>query len=429
MSFIRKSVLNVFGTGLYGIVNLIIGVILARLLKPEGIGQYQLVLSAVTIAGAIAAFGVGGASVYFINRQKQDPREISTIAFKFSAISGIVIAAALFFILRLKSYFGDIPLATICITAACGAAVLLTENLYPLLLVTFQVRRHLEVKLAPRLFLLAFLVLGYKFELVTVNSALVYSSVGYFLGVALLLWYIRDWLTLDYIQTSLKHLKSLLNYGTRLNLSYVVTLLNGEIGILLLRFFKAGDFAQVGYYSRAIRLGGMILLLAASMGPLLLSKWTAAKHMERQMQVEKTCRTYCFFLILAILPLELFADRIVLLLYGEEFSSAIPMTRILLIGIGTRSLLNPLFQLFSSGGRPLLTTVVLAANLVIMLAIMVFVVPYYGGKGASVAFTVSNCLALILGYYFSSSKFDIRVGQCLIIKMNDLKYLVKTLKT
>ena len=54
-----------------GLMNLVIGIFLARWLSPAGIGRYTVIISAVTIISAFATLGIGTASIYYINNQQQ----------------------------------------------------------------------------------------------------------------------------------------------------------------------------------------------------------------------------------------------------------------------------------------------------------------------------------------------------------------------
>ena len=58
MSVVRKSVLSVAGAGALSAANLGIGVLLARWLSPDGLGQYALVAPAATLSMAAENFPI-----------------------------------------------------------------------------------------------------------------------------------------------------------------------------------------------------------------------------------------------------------------------------------------------------------------------------------------------------------------------------------
>jgi len=427
MSFVKKSIFNTFGMGVHTVVNIVISIILARILKPEGVGKYQLLISTATIAGAIGGLGLGNACIYFINSKKKNPTLVSSMSFRVSMISGLAIGILLIIILHSEDYFGFLSRHVIFIAAGYGVSVLFMENLYPLLLVTFQVKKNIIVKLIPRISFLLFIIVGFRFGRLTVDVALMYAAVGMVLGVGLLVWYVREWISMR-VKTDYGELKALASYGSKLNLSYVVLLLNGQIGLLIIRYFLPDDFSQVGYYSRAMNVCSILLVVASAIGPLLHSKWSSVDSVTRQLQMERTSRVLCLFLGLALITLEPFSHVIIVTLYRIEFSPAVPMMRILLIGIGARFLLNPLLQLFASGGKPLYASLILVLNLVLMVVLMIFLVPSYGGVGASIAFSISNFLGLLMAFFLSFRRFGIRPLSCLVVNWEDFKYFFRAIK-
>ena len=68
MNLVRSSVLMGGGTGLVAVANLGVGILLGRWLSPDGLGQYALLASTATLLGILGSMGLGGASIYFINR-------------------------------------------------------------------------------------------------------------------------------------------------------------------------------------------------------------------------------------------------------------------------------------------------------------------------------------------------------------------------
>ena len=247
-----------------------------------------------------------------------------------------------------------------------------------------------------------------------------------FTGCLLVVYFIRDLLNIS-VKFDWKLLKSMISYGTKLNLNYIVLILNGEVGILLLRFFLSSNFEEVGLYSRAIQLGAMLLIISSSLSPLLYSKWSAVDSQQRRLQAEQVSRVCWVLLILIIVFLEFTAEYIIYGLYGSEFLPAVLMMRILLIGIGARFLLTPFFQVFSGSGHPLLTTSVLLLNLAVMAGLMFILVPVYKGVGASIAFTVGNICGMTLGYIIGQVKYGIRIHKSLLITRDDIKYMTTAL--
>ena len=70
MSLLRKGILTTSGSIFCAVLGVVTQMILARKLMPEGMGQYQVLLDSGTLVVTFAAFGIGPANIYFLNRIK-----------------------------------------------------------------------------------------------------------------------------------------------------------------------------------------------------------------------------------------------------------------------------------------------------------------------------------------------------------------------
>lgn len=418
MVLFRNILLNLFGTGLFSILHLVIGIFLARFLTPSGLGQYSLVVSFVTIAATVFSLGIGSASIYAINNRREPPDRISTYALKLSALAAVATVMLVAPILLRRGYFGDLTLLAILSVCLFGAAMVMLEATYPILIAFFRIREYTVFRLLPGMLLLALMAVTIRFGTLTLPLALSYAAAGKWLGLGFLLWCLRDFLNRS-IPLSAEQVKPLVGYGLKLTTVVMMNLLNWEAGLFLVRYFSP-DFSQVGYYRIGIRLGGVLLLAGNAIGPLLYSKWSSAEGGERLRQAESVSRIFWLFLVASLGILEIFAGWIIPVLYGQEYLPAVPMMRIILIGIGARFLMVPMFEIFTSGGRPMLGSLVHGASLVSMVILMVLLAPGGAGTGASIAFALGNGMGLVACYLLVSFEFRIRLKRCFLVEREDL---------
>ena len=422
MSFLGKTLINISGTFGLGIINLILGILLSRWLDPAGVGQYQLAISTATMGAAFLTLGVGGATIYFINNQKHGKAEVATLSMKFGLTIGVVVFVLLCCLYSYEAYFGHINWeAKICIGIYGGLYAMVTVC-WPLLMADLHVGKYVTVQITPRLVFLLLLLVIIICGKVSVEVAWWLTAIGQVFGITVLIWFLRN----DFSKNkpfNFGLLKSMVSYGIKMNISYIILLLNGEVGIFMVRFFSTDDFAEIGYYSRAIRLGNMLLLISGALSPLLLSKWSSVEIGDRQTQVERVSRVFVTLLFVVIIFSEFLAYYLVLGLYGNKFLPAVPMMRIVFIGIAARFLMTPFSQLFSSSGQPLLTGLVYGINLATMTVLMFFWVPAHQGIGASWAFTVGNYGGLIAGALIGHKTFGVRLSKSLLITKDDIDYL------
>lgn len=421
MSFVNKAYLSLSGSVLLVLLNFFIGIILARALAPDGLGQYSLAISFVTILGVIASLGMGDASIYYINNRKRDSVEIVQAVVKTSFLLAVISIVATFLLFQNGQYFGAMTTWGIIFVAVYSFGVVLSENLIRITLAFMRIGQFVAAQIVPAMVFLLLIFISYFGSRLTTVNAWLFISLGQVVGVLMLLYFLRDFL-LKSARTRFNDVVSLAKYGSMLNMSYVALLLNNEIGLFLVRQFTT-NFNEVGFYRLAIRLAGVLLIIPKSLGPLFFSKWSKTEEDIRVNEVERVSRIFCFLTLAGILVFEIIAEKLITIFYGVPYLPAVPVLRVILVGIGARFLMMPIFNLFSSSGRPLFSTYSLMAGLLVAVIFMCILIPPYNGVGAGMAFAIGNTSALIICYYLASNKLGLDLRKCFIIKPEDLRFV------
>jgi O-antigen/teichoic acid export membrane protein len=426
MKFVLQNILNLVGSFFLGVINLVIGILLARYLLPEGVGQYQVIVSTVTLVVALLTMGVGQASIYYLNNLKYDAKLIVSMVFKFALIVSVLTILVLFVLLRFPAYFGKLSKPLIIICSLQGVGFVLFELLYPVLVAFMQIKRYVIIRLLPRFIILILTVIFIGMSNLNLWNSLFFVTFGHIVAALILVYFLKDYI-FNGPRIDSKVFGSMFVYGLKVNLNSIMVIMCGEIGILLLRLLSRDDFAEVGYYSRAIRFGAILLLVSSSFGPLLFSKWSSIDFEHRLRQAELVNRFFSTFCLIAVGVVIIFAKQIILLLYGADFLPAVVMLQILIVGIAARFLLVPIFQIFFSSGYPSLTGINLMLNLLTMFVCMLILVPKYKGLGAAISFTAGNLAGLVLGTLIGHIKYGVRIQRSLFVTVSDMSYLAKSL--
>lgn len=428
MNFLKKSLVNILFTASLGIVNLSTSVILSRLLGPQGIGQYQLAVSSGTILSAVFTLGLGGSVIYFINHKMARSEIVTSMSLKFALFAGALTWLVLIFFLLWEHYYGSISLIARTAIGFYAFATVVITTVWPILMADLRVISYQLVALIPRVALFLSIVCFWFVGTVTLERAWLFTSLSQIPGMILMLFFLRRQIDLK-LPFDWTLVKKMAGYGLKLNLSYIVLLLNGEIGLLLIRLLIKGDFSEVGYYRNAVSLATMILMLPNSIGPMLFARWSGAPKEEQKRQVEQVSRVFCLGSLLGLSAFVILAKPIVLTLYGNAFVPSVRVFQWMLAGVGARFIYNFLFRLFSANGKPLYTSFVLIVNLLVMVFLMILLVPSLKALGASIAFSVGNLVGMILSYYLAASRFQIEMKNCFKICREDIVYLYQMLKT
>lgn len=426
MNVVRNSILSIFGTGGGAVMNLLVGVILARNLAPEGFGQYALIVSTAGLLSLIASMGLGGASIYWMNQRKMEASAASTLVIRSSAILGV--AAALLFILALQyePYFSRLSKLVVITAGLLTIGQVVANASQGLFIARMQILRHVIFQLTPVFLLLLGLALILLLDRVSLEATIVATATAQALAVAVLCWFLRndfDWRR----PFRLGELSPLLRYGAVINLAYFLYMFGMDGGVILLRFFS-DEFEELGYYRVAIRVASIVVMVTSAVGPLLFSKFASTGPAERSRNVERTSRVYWVGILGIVAALELISQPAIVFLYGEQFAPAVQVFQVLLIGVAARAVTSPMLEMYYSSGAPRFAVIVLGLNLGVMTILMGVLTPAYAALGASLAFAAGNIVGLLAAYVIAGVRYNVKLRSCFIITARDVSFILSNLR-
>lgn len=407
MTFFR-NVLGTFGTEVLTVgLNMLLGILTARLLGPERRGILTLVMTLPLTLVHFADLGVSQANIYLIGRRKRPAEAILTNSLVIALGSGLVIAAALWL---LRDWVLDTLLRGL--PAPYFAAILLLLPL--LLLYTYWI---------------AILRAWERFRLV--NLLLLLMPVWLLICVtpALLIFQGRsdsiEWATAAYLGGSLLAIgaglfviarqvrlqstgaiqlfdgrlaRESLGYGLK---SYVQNLMGHlayRLDIYLVAFFL--EPRDVAFYSIAVSIAELAWYIPNSVGIVLFPKLSNAAEERIHPLTAEVCRHTFVITLLATAGVTIAGIIGIPLLYGAEYRPAILPLLALGPGIVVMSLYKVLTRNFSSRNRQQVSVIVALLGLALNIALNVVLMPRLGTMGAalasSVAYTVMSVALLIV---------------------------------
>ena len=193
------------------------------------------------------------------------------------------------------------------------------------------------------------------------------------------------------------------HWGSLLRLSFPFGFM-GVVGTLARRFdtvfmsFKLTD-AAVGWYNVPYNLLIMMMLLAQSvamsMYPTMVREYDSGAG-----SIQNTVQRALRYLLLLSLPMAiggmLLADRIIILLYGQEFAPAIPVMQILVWALPTMFLAEILGRTSSTMHLENKSARFIIVSVIIRIGLNVILIPAVGVIGASIATVVGGIVSIIL---------------------------------
>jgi O-antigen/teichoic acid export membrane protein len=430
------------------------GIIVARWLGAEGVGQLGVINVSVAMVVQLAAFGLPSANTYFIAK---DQKQLFAAAMN-SLLFALVVGSALAFGLTVlaQSYpgwFNSISPDLVRIAAISIPFQIVTLIGLNIFLAVGNVRRFNLLDLAGQSFVLVnalvALILLRKdlWILVSFNTA-VSIALGVLIIVLVALYGSRlkgavarptgkvsefregqlfpsgygpepndrhdNW------RPDLWLLGRMLRYGLKFHFSILAGALMFRADLLVVNHFQGP--ADAGVYSVATQFAMMLMLLPGVIATLLFPRVTAEQDASGQTTALVTRHT-AFVMVLicfASVPVSFILPAV----YGPAFTDATVQLLILLPGVFLIGLESVLVQHFNAIGLPPAIPLFWLLTLAVNLALVFALVPSLGARGAAVASSLSYLLIFVLVCIYFLFKTKRKLSEILLPSPSEMRRLL-----
>ena len=426
MSLLKKA--SIINSG--AIAGIVIGtaqtIILTRALGPQGVGQYALSVAFLSLMVSIFAFGCP-LSFLFYAKQKPEEKNVYFInAFWMLLCIGALTGGAISALFQTqKGYFGQYsPYIYLLITAFLPAALLrlLFRNH---LLIRIQATKLAVVELAAISSSTLFIVGAWYLHRLTVNVALFSFVLATVVRVGLGWIWIRREVKIS-IAPNRGYAAKLGYMGAKQMWPDLLSVLNDQVSILLLKWLIP-EFDLIGFFSRAVSIATMLILLSRALMPVLFSSWAGlAEHAIRE-QAEKVLRFVTTFSLAMMILLMLFGNFIVVLLYGDEFLAAATPMRILAAGTAFNVVSRTLIQLFSGRGMPEKGTYAMICGAIVTASLSMLLIPVWRIVGCSIAISTGQLIVMLSLFRYAKANFHLSIKRSTLINLKELNLTLRSL--
>jgi O-antigen/teichoic acid export membrane protein len=379
------------------------GVLLSRSLGPSGRGYVQLLLTfaliLVVVGGISGEFGLSRLAVASPERRGQQ------------ASTGPIVATIMGLITIAVAYPIAVAVDAPSVPVDPRSAFVLALACVPLLIANAWNQRAFYIRGRPLVggtvaLADAFCVAGITLVLLATDnltptraivSILVGASVNYIISLVVLPVRIGDFAFTE--ATQIVRL-GLTFYPTQLALSIMT-----RADILILA--QVHSRAEVGVYAVAVSAAAPIGVLATTITNALLSRQfgvASERALENTLQIARVLGVIVLVLAVAV---ALAAEPLVPLIWGSEFSGAIPPLWILLIGVVPMSIQRPLGNYFVREGMAWAIFIRTLAGLMVTCVLCFALVPSLGALGAACGASAGQVI-----YSALSAAALVRKGRC-----------------
>ena len=387
------------------VINVMTGVITARLLGPEGRGVQMAIILWPQFLAFTTTLGLHASLLYHV---KKDPGNegafyhSSVLMTLLTGSAGIVIG-----LLALPLWMADQSHASI--TASLSfLAVIPFMHLFFLHNALFRAREEFSL----------FNRMRYMSPLITLFLLLAFMTMGVLTPYMAALAYMLPYLPVSLFAMirslrlyrprfpAIKRVSgSIFRYGLG---SYGIDLL-GNLILYMDQIILVGLLinapSALGLYVVAVSLSRMINVFSTSIIMVLFPKASGLPEQEAALLSLRVFKISTLLALLVSGVVMLAAPLVIGILYGKAFLASIPVFRLLLLDVVIGGAALVLGQAFMAAGKPAIVSISQAIGLVIIVPLLFYLVPQYGIIGAGVGLLVASVARLIYMLVCFEKKF------------------------
>lgn len=401
--FVRK-IAETFATRVFiFLISLFASIVTTRALGPVGRGEFAAALAGSQLITQFGNLGLHASNTYYIARDRSLLTKLLGNSLLVSFGWGGVLMAGMgiffWFSPDLAPVKGTLLLLAL-LSIAPSIGILLVQNL---LIGIYEIRQVNTIQSATKILNVGFLVL---LVWVGIFSAEVAFLAGLTTGVIEFGWsYWRVRQRIDErVQVSLSLMHSHLGYGFKAYLAALFSFMVIRLDILMVQYMRGSE--ELGYYSLAVTIINMLLMLPTVVGSILFPKLSGMTDPDAKWQFTQQVALIIGGLMLVgtLLAMPL-AGTIIKLMYGETFLPAVAPFRWLLIGLIFLSV-NTVFQnYFGSVGNPIVVVVSPFMATLLNITVNLFLIPRYGIVGAALSSTLAYGLMLVASLLYLTREY------------------------
>jgi len=378
-------------------IGTVVSIVTSRYLGPAGKGILATLTAIIALAVQFGNFGMQSANTYFISSKKSNLASIISNSVWISMIGGTLISLSIVIYLFInKHLLQDIPALLIMLTLICvpfnlfylfGQNILIgikKINLYNII-------ELLNTGLSAILIIVSLIILHYQIKSIIVVIAMTAILIDCIL-ILKLTKISKTLLTFNY-----QLFKVMFSYGLKIYLASLFAFLMLRIDIFMVKYYLGIE--EVGFYSIAVNMADLLYMLPVTIASLLFPKIAEMKTIIQKYQIAaKTAILTGIIMAPFLLIAPLFSKYIINIMYGSNFSAAVPAFAWLMPGIFFLSLATIIGIVFAASGMPWFSLAPYLFAAILNIVLNLFLISKYNIAGASISSTISYLFLLICNY-------------------------------
>ena len=389
-------------------VQLLLVVLIARQLGPEGNGFYAMAVLIPTLLAHFLNCGIGPATVYHVSRGDFSIHEAVygnvRLAFIICAI-GITIALPVLTLWG-DAMFPQIPQSLLFLGLICFPILLFLAFFNTILQGLEDFKAFNASVLIPPIITLIGTFIAFSVFGKGIYGALLAYVLGQLFALGVVCLFLRKHLKSSKYQrktskdsSRAEYNQAVLSYGWKAHLSNVITFINYRADIFLVNFFLSP--AAAGIYVIAVQISEKLWMPSQAVSTVILPRLSAMNNNSRERQrlanrgFTLVASVTVIISSVAALALYFFIGPI----FGEEYKAAFPAFLCLLPGVVLWAGARVQSNCIAAAGKPEWNMYASVGVLIINISLNIFLIPKYGIVGAALATTCSYVFDALCKYF------------------------------
>lgn len=403
----------------------------ARTLGATETGNLALALVFPKVLAAFLNLGMGSANVYFLASRQVTPETAWAYSRKLTAmlsLLGLCLGVAVIKIAP-ELLFAGVEQGTLAVALFALPFILLVSAAASILQGTQDFPAFNKAVLIQPMLALFGASLLWFFEAVNLELFVLWVTLSH--GIAGIFVFVALKRRVPHLSAKApinQYRRMAFGYGVKSHLSNLLTYLNYRVDLFLVNAIAGPSSA--GLYAIAIRIAEQLWLLCQAFSTIALPYFSALTISEhaRNKVVLLMARMALWLTTLGAIILAVYAEPLLFLLFGAEFSASSATLRILLMGVVALSASQILASDLASRELVGLNLAIVAVVLLFNIAGNLTLIPKYGIEGAAIASSGAFASGLAIRLFLTSSLFGTKWWLPLVPPRPGIHAFIKTIR-
>lgn len=424
-SFIKDVFRVGMSQGLIIFFGLVVSIITARYIGPEGNGIIAGLAVYPSLFMSIGSLGIRQSTTYFLGKAIFSEEQIKTAITQIWMMTTIVSLLVSFVLMYFFSNSGSNLVLVVLALIPIPFSLFNTYN-SGIFLGKNDIKTFNKINWIPSLIGFLGTVAFVMLLVMDVKGAMI-ASIGGPLFMFVLLLFKNKFLDFFSFQYNWVVIKQMLSLGIVYATALFVINLNYRVDVILLD--RLSNAYELGIYAKGAGITQYLWQIPMLLSTVVFARSAVSKDEKIfSLKVAQLLRVSFITIGLFSLGLLLFSELIIVGMYGEKFRGSISVLKYLLPGVVILTIFKVMNMDLAGKGKPWIAMKAMLPALFVNIVMNVILIPDLGAKGAAISSTVSYGIAGILFLILYSKAVNISIKQILAYSRKDFDPILNVLK-